>query len=158
MFSVPDIEQDFDQRLGSHPQVKTFALERELSLAGRVELLFRAVPGGKMNFGRLHFRGRGQGPDQDLFRVGYLSLRRRFQAGGGAVGGGMLQFLAQHGRINSQLLRNFQRQLIANDPARHPLDVRKKIVDRLDLAFGAAHGKLSAGAFDQVVEIFLRSS
>src|ERR1019366_8646503 len=53
----------------------------------------------------------------------------------------MLQFLAQHRRINSQLLRNLQRQFIAHDPARHPLNVREKMVDGLDFALRVPHRK-----------------
>ena len=68
----------------------------------------------------------------------------------------MLEFLAQHRRIDAQFLRDLMSKLIANDAARNALDVWKQIIQRLHLALGAADGKLGAGALNQVIEIALR--
>jgi hypothetical protein len=56
----------------------------------------------------------------------------------------------------SQLLRNLQRQFIAHNAARHPLNVRQKMVDRLHLALRIPHRKLRPRPVNQIIKIFLR--
>ncbi len=68
----------------------------------------------------------------------------------------MFQLLAQYGRVDSQLLRNFGSQFVANNSIRDTLDVREKIVQRLDLAFSSTGRKLCASALNQVIKIALR--
>ncbi len=75
---------------------------------------------------------------------------------GRASRGHVLQFLPQSAGIDAQFLRDFLRQFVADDSAWNALDVGQEMIHRLLFALGTAHGKLGAGAFDQVVEIFLR--
>ena len=79
-----------------------------------------------------------------------------FTAESGARAGCVAKFLAHHGGVDAQLLRDLVGQFVAHDAAGDALNVRQQIVHRFLLAVSAAHGELRAGALDQVVEIFLR--
>ncbi len=68
----------------------------------------------------------------------------------------MAQLLPQHSRIDSQPMRHLVGPLVAHDAAGHALNVRQQVIQRLDLAFGSAGGKLRACALDQVVKVLLR--
>ena len=46
-------------------------------------------------------------------------------------------------------------EFIANNPAWHPLNVGKQVVDRLYLAFRTPRRELCPGPLDQVVEVSL---
>ncbi len=68
----------------------------------------------------------------------------------------MLQLLPQYAGIDAQFLRDLLRQLVADDPAGHALDVGQQMIHGLLFAFAGADGKLCAGSLDEVVKIFLR--
>ena len=68
----------------------------------------------------------------------------------------MFQLLAQHRRVNSQLLSDLVSKFIANNAAWNPLNVGQEIIYCLNFAFCAADWKLSARPLDQVVKISLR--
>ena len=70
----------------------------------------------------------------------------------------MLEFLAQNRRIDAELLRDLLRKFIAHNATGNPLNVRQQVVDGFNFAFAAAGGELGPGAFDQIVEVALRSA
>ena len=113
------------------------------------------VAGGEMVVAGMDLAGGGQSADENFFRFGNLGFGGGFDGGGFAGGGGVAEFLAQDGGIDGELLRDLVGQLVAHDAAGHALDVRQEIVDGLLFAFAAADGELRAGAFDEVIEIFL---
>ena len=149
-------KQGFDQRLRGEALIQMFGLQRELRLAGGIELLVGSFAGRTPRAAGLHLGGRRQGPDQDAFGAVDLRFSGGFDLGRGAIGGGMLQFLAQHGGIDSQFLRNLERQFVAHDAARYTLNVGQKMVHRFDLAIRIPRWKQGARPVDQIIKIFLR--
>ena len=93
-----------------------------MRLARGIEFFFGAVASGKMIFAGLHLAGRGQGPNQNFFRVGDLGFGGGFDGGSGARAGGVAQLLAQDGGVDPQLLGDLVREFVAHDPAGDALE------------------------------------
>src|SRR3954451_3495909 len=100
--------------------------------------------------------GRRQGSNQHALSIRDARNGRGLDGLGSAVRGRMLEFLAQYGGIDTELLRDLVRYLVSRNTAWNPLNMRQQEVDRLHFAFGRAHGKLHLRALDQVIEIFWR--
>src|SRR5882762_3516735 len=152
------VEQRLQQGFGSQAFVQMLLAEGELGLPGGVEGLVRTLPGGGLEGPRRHLRGSRQGTDQKVLCGGNLALGSGFNRGRGPGPGSVAQFLAEDAGIDADAVRNFLRQLVANDATRHPLNVWQQVVQGLDFALGATDGKLGAGALDQVVEVLLRTA
>src|SRR5882762_1624111 len=131
--------------------------ESELSLPGGIEWLVRTFSGGGLEGPGRHLRCGGQGSDQEVLCGRNLGLWRGFD-GGGAGSSGVAEFLPQDTGVDTHAVSNLLRQPVADNAAWHPLDVRKQVVQGLNLAVGATYGERGSGAFDQVVEVFLRAA
>ena len=72
-----------------------------------------------------------------------------------ALGGGLLELLAQDGGVDAEFLRGVGGELVALDAVGHAADVRQEEVEGLDLGVGGAAGEVLAGAVDEVVGVAL---
>ena len=71
---------------------------------------------------------------------------------------GLAQLLAQHGRVDAQLLRGVGGKLVAGQLLRHAADVRQQEVHGLHLLLRAGAGKQLPRALDQVVGLAARAA
>ena len=67
----------------------------------------------------------------------------------------MPQFLTEYRRVDAKFLCDLLRELVADNPTGHPLDVWQQMLDSFVLTLGAADWELGARPFDQVGKIGL---
>ena len=98
--------------------------------------------GGEMRAGS--DLGQDQGAEQDALGFGGGLGAVRADAGG-ALGGGLFEFLAEQGGVDAQLLRGVGGELVALDAVGHAADVGQQEVEGLDLGVGGARRGRAGG-------------
>ena len=71
---------------------------------------------------------------------------------------GLAQLLAQHGRVDAQLLRGVGGKLVAGELLRQAANVRQQVVHGLYLLLGAGAGEEQPGALDEVIGLAARAA